>query len=134
MRKTFGFLSIALFCTTAMVFAQSPASAPAATPNNSQLNLQFLADVLRNAAASHSAIQGMNLDKTFTDGGATSAGKTAAIMGAGAGVGAAIGEMSHTQKGLLIGAVAGGAGALIIDQILQHNAAAKASAGPQPQQ
>jgi hypothetical protein len=117
MRKTLGFL---LFCTST-VFAQSPA--PVASANNSQLNLQFLADVLRSAAASRSAIQGMNLDKTFSDGGATSAGRTAAVMGAGAGVGAAIGEMSHSQKGLLIGAIAGGAGALIIDQILQHNAA-----------
>ncbi len=131
MRKTL--LSIALLCSASWVVAQSPAPAQAQTPNNPQLNLQFLADVLRSATALHAAVQSMNLDKTFSQDAATSAGRTAAIMGAGAGVGAAIGEMSHSQKGLMIGAIAGSAGALIIDQILQHNAA-KGSPGPEPQQ
>ena len=133
MRKTIGLLSLSLICAAAMV-AQTPSPAPAPAPNNSQLNLAFLADVLRSAAASHAAIQNMNLDKTFIpNDSAAGAARTAAIMGAGAGVGAAIGEMSHTQKGLLIGAIAGTAGALIIDQILQHQAA-KVSPDPAPQQ
>jgi outer membrane lipoprotein SlyB len=47
-------------------------------------------------------------------------------LGAGAGVGLAVGGMTGSQKGALIGAVAGTAGAFVIDQIVQHQQAAKA--------
>jgi hypothetical protein len=46
--------------------------------------------------------------------------RTATTIGAGAGVGAAIGGMTRNQNGVLIGAMIGGAGGLILDQILKH--------------
>jgi len=51
-------------------------------------------------------------------------------MGIGAGVGVALGEMSHSQKGAIIGAAAGTAGGLIVDQILRHQAAKAQAAQP----
>jgi hypothetical protein len=41
-------------------------------------------------------------------------------IGAGEGAGAAIGAMTRSQNGVLIGALVGGAGGLIIDQILKR--------------
>ena len=47
--------------------------------------------------------------------------RTAATIGAGAGVGAAIAGMSHKPDAVIMGALLGGAGGLIIDQLLQHH-------------
>ena len=46
--------------------------------------------------------------------------RTAQTIGAGAGAGAAVGAMTHSQNGVLIGALIGGAGGLLIDEILKH--------------
>lgn len=46
--------------------------------------------------------------------------RTAEVIGAGAGAGAAIGEMTHSTNGVLIGAIIGSAGGLIVDQIMRH--------------
>ena len=41
-------------------------------------------------------------------------------IGAGAGVGAAIGGMTKNPNGALIGALVGSAGGLVVDEILKH--------------
>ncbi|MBZ5674508.1 MAG: hypothetical protein LAP61_09705 [Acidobacteriia bacterium] len=46
--------------------------------------------------------------------------RTAITVGAGAGVGVAIGSMTRNQNGALIGALIGGAGGLVLDEILKH--------------
>jgi len=56
------------------------------------------------------------------------------VLGAGAGVGLAVGGMTGSQKGALIGAAAGSAGAFVIDQIVQHQQAAKARLANQDNQ
>jgi outer membrane lipoprotein SlyB len=73
-------------------------------------------------------VQNLNLNKTLHDSGVTTDSRkhTAAVLGAGAGVGLAVGGMTGSQKGAMIGAVAGSAGAYVIDQIVQHQQAAKA--------
>jgi hypothetical protein len=56
--------------------------------------------------------------------------RTAVTIGAGAGVGAAIGGMTRSQNGLLIGALIGSAGGLVLDEILKH----REQTHPQPVQ
>jgi hypothetical protein len=46
--------------------------------------------------------------------------RTMQVIGAGAGAGAAIGAMTRSDNGILIGALVGSAGGLIIDQILKQ--------------
>jgi len=112
--------------------------APQGLPNQ-DINVQFLGEMLRSANNFHDLVRGMQLEQTFgqhdRDAGLPPAerqrrelARTAAIMGASAGAGVAIGSMSHSEKGLLIGALVGTAGGLVIDQILRHRAEVK----PQP--
>jgi hypothetical protein len=46
--------------------------------------------------------------------------RTMQAIGAGAGAGAAVGAMTRSDNGILIGALVGSAGGLIIDQILKQ--------------
>jgi hypothetical protein len=108
-------------------FAQSPApAAPPQAPSN-QITPQILAEMLRSATTFHDLVQGLNkslgaeVHKTSPDGiPQHSMERTATTIGAGAGVGAALGGMSKNPNGVVIGAMIGGAGGLILDQILKH--------------
>ena len=114
---------IVLVALASFTMAQSPAPPP-----NNQITPQVLADMLRSATTFHDLVQ--NLGKSLGPDVHTvapngqpqhSLNRTAATIGAGAGVGAAIGGMSHKQDALLIGAMIGGAGGLILDEILRHH-------------
>ena len=115
-------LIITLFCMSALALAQPPAPVP-----TNQLTPQVLGEMLRSATSFHELVG--NLNKSFGPDVHTvgpngvsqhSIQRTAATIGAGAGVGAAIGGMSRSQNGVLIGALVGSAGGLILDEILKH--------------
>ena len=119
-------------CTTSVfllfsVFALAQPPAQTAKPN--ELTPQVLGEMLRSATTFHELVRNMNLNKSLgpdqhvqgQDGQLHHPiARTAETIGAGAGAGAAIGAMTHSQNGVLIGALIGGAGGLIIDQILKH--------------
>ena len=105
-----------------LAMAQSPQSAP---PN--QISPQVLAGMLQSAATFHDLVQKLNQSlgpdvHTIGPDGASqhSVGRTAMTIGAGAGVGAAIGAMTHNPNGALIGALIGSAGGLVFDEVLKH--------------
>jgi hypothetical protein len=140
-RALFGgvlFVSLTLF--GALALAQSPAQPPRssqAAPAPNQLTPQVLGEMLRSATTFHELVENMNLSKSLgadqhiqgTDGRLHHPlERTAQTIGAGAGAGAAVGAMTHSQNGVLIGALVGGAGGLIIDQILQHREEVRARA------
>jgi len=119
--RTAIFVSIS-FSTLAL--AQSPAPAP---PPSNQITPQVLAEMLRSATTFHDLVRDLNKNlgpddhRPGPDGiPQHSIERTATTIGAGAGVGAAIGGMTRNQNGVLIGAMIGGAGGLILDQILKH--------------
>jgi hypothetical protein len=96
--------------------------------------MAFVNQIMQTAAAVHALVKSMNLQQTFgaqnyAPGDPRSMQQTAEFMGMGAGVGLALGEMSHSPKGAAIGAAVGTAGGLIADQVLRHQAA-KAQAMP----
>ena len=124
--KTFASIAI-LLGLTVTAFAEPQTSGPQPTVNV-QINTEFLNDLMRSAMIFNGMVQNLNLKQTLHESGVTSdnAKHTAAVLGAGAGVGLAVGGMTGSQKGALIGAVAGTAGAFVIDQIVQHQQAAKA--------
>lgn len=114
----------AVICFSSLAMAQQPAPAP-----SNQLTPQVLADMLRSATSFHDLVQNLNLNKSLGADVHTvgpnglpqhSVERTAATIGAGAGVGAAIGEMTHNPNGVLIGAFIGGAGGLVVDEIVKH--------------
>jgi hypothetical protein len=128
-KSMFGIATIPL-CMTGLALAE-PQTTPANPQVNIQLNTEFLNDMMRSAAIFNSMVQNMNLNRTLhesgvaadsTDANGRPIKHTAAVVGAGAGVGLAVGGMTGSQKGAMIGAAVGGASALIIDQILQHQA------------
>lgn len=113
-----------LICASGLAIAQSPAPPP-----SNQLTPQVLGEMLRSATTFHDLVRNLNLnDKLGPDihsvgpDGALhhSVQRTAATVGAGAGIGVAIGGLSHKQNGALIGALIGSAGGLIVDEILKH--------------
>jgi hypothetical protein len=109
------------------------APAPPAPPTNSQVNLVLLAKALQSASTFHDLVKNLNVEKNLNPGPtAAPLDRTAAIMGAGAGAGAAIGELSHSQKGLLIGIAAGAAGGFVVDQILRQREAKAATSSAVP--
>ncbi len=125
--KTFASVGMVLLGMTVMAAAEPQTTAP--QPNvNVQINTEFLNDLMRSAMIFNGMVQNLNLNRTLHESGVASDGSkhTAAVLGAGAGVGLAVGGMTGSQKGALIGAVAGTAGAFVIDQIVQHQQAAKA--------
>ncbi|HLH37882.1 MAG TPA: hypothetical protein VKX39_01940 [Bryobacteraceae bacterium] len=123
MIRSFAFFLAAPFLC-AIANAQTPPAQPAPDPN-----AQFVDQVLRTATAVQALVKSMNLDKAlaaqsvYPPGDPRSLQRTAEFIGVGAGVGLALGEMAHSQKGALIGAAAGSAGGLIVDQVLRHQAA-----------
>ena len=128
-KTTFG-IATTLLCMTGLALAE-PQTTPANPQVNIQLNTEFLNDMMRSAAIFNGMVQNMNLNRTLhesgvaadsTDANGRPVKHTAAVVGAGAGVGLAVGGMTGSQKGAMIGAAVGGASALIIDQILQHQA------------
>jgi hypothetical protein len=113
-----------LVCAGALAMAQSPGPAPA-QPN--QITPQVLGEMLRSATTFHDLVRDLNknlgpdVHAAGPDGVPQhSIERTAATIGAGAGIGAAIGGMTRNQNGVLIGALIGGAGGLIVDEILKH--------------
>jgi hypothetical protein len=129
--KTLASVGILLVGMT-VIAAAEPQRTPPPAPVNVQINTEFLNDLMRSAMMFNAMVQNLNLNKTLHDSGVapdnstTQMKRTAAVLGAGAGVGLAVGGMTGSQKGAVIGAVAGSAGAYVIDQIVQHQAAAKA--------
>ncbi|MEQ1887060.1 MAG: hypothetical protein ABL967_18500 [Bryobacteraceae bacterium] len=124
----------ATLLTTVALQAQAPPPAlpPQALPQQ-DINVQFLGEMLRSATNMHDVVRNMQLEQSFAgrdqdpylpppERHRRELARTAAIMGAGAGAGVAIGAMTHSEKGLLIGALVGTAGGLVIDQILRHKA------------
>ena len=129
--RRFAFLAITPLMMLRIAGAQSPA------PALPDPNLQFVDNVMRTATAIHDLVRGMNLQKSFAaypPGDPRANQRTAEFMGMGAGVGMALGEMSHNPKGAMIGAAAGAAGGLVADQILRHQAAKAQAAQPPPDQ
>jgi hypothetical protein len=117
--RRFTFLAI-----TPLMMRVAAAQSPA--PALPDPNLQFVDNVMRTATAIHDLVRGMNLQKSFAaypPGDPRANQRTGEFMGMGAGVGMALGEMSHNPKGAMIGAAAGAAGGLVADQILRHQAA-----------
>ncbi len=123
-------ITTALLCMTGLAVA-APQTTPANPPVNIQLNTEFLNDLMRSAAMFNGMVQNLNLNKTLhesgvspdsTDANGRPVKHTAAVLGAGAGIGLAVGGMTGNQKNAMIGAAVGGASALIIDQIMQHQA------------
>jgi hypothetical protein len=124
---------------TQLANAQEPVPtkpAPPPAPSAADPNLQFLDQVVRTATAVQSLVKSMHLEKTigaqssYPPGDPRSLQRTAEFIGVGAGVGMALGEMSHNQKGAIIGAAAGSAGGLILDQLLRYQAAKNQNSPP----
>jgi hypothetical protein len=113
---------------------QTPPSGPPAASNSQasasgQLTPQMLGEMLRSATTFHELVAQMNLNRSLgpdqhiegPDGRLHHPlERTVQTIGAGVGAGAAIGAMTRSQNGVLIGALVGGAGGLIIDQILKR--------------
>jgi len=115
----------------------SNAQAPAQTTT---LSTKTLADMLRSASSFHDLVQNLNRslgpDVHVVGPNGTiqhSPERTAVIIGAGAGVGAAIGEMSRSSNGVMVGAIVGGAGGLVLDQILKHREQVRVTVPPPPE-
>ena len=131
-----GLVSLALGQTAAP--SQAPSAAKPPSPN--QLTPQMLGAMLQSAATFHELVENLNLKKSFgtdehvqgSDGQFHhSMERTAQTIGAGAGAGAAVGAITHSQNGVLIGALVGGASGLIIDEILKHRERSRGTGGAQ---
>jgi hypothetical protein len=130
MYKTTLGIATGLLCMTGLVLAE-PQTTPANPQVNVQVNTEFLNALMRSAAMFNGMVQNLNLNRTLhesgvapdsTDANGRPIKHTAAVLGAGAGIGLAVGGMTGNQKNAMIGAAVGGASALIIDQLLQHQA------------
>jgi hypothetical protein len=133
MQKHLGHVAVALLTWGGLALAQAPAQ----TPPPEQMTPQVLAEMLRSATTFHELVRNMNLDQSLgqdqhvpgPDGRFHHPlARTAETVGAGAGVGAAIGSMTHRPNGVLIGALIGGAGGFIVDQIVKHREEVKEKA------
>jgi hypothetical protein len=116
-------------------FAFSQAPVPVQPPANrapaaGQLTPQMLGEMLQSAATFHELVQNLNLksalgpDQHVIDADGRehhSMERTVQTIGAGAGAGAAIGAMSHSQNGMMIGALVGAGAGIILDQILREH-------------
>jgi hypothetical protein len=106
--------------------AMAQSSAPPASQSN-QITPKVLAEMLQSASNFHDLAQnlskslGPDVHTTGPDGSSQhSLERTAVTVGAGAGVGVAIGGMTRNPNGALIGALIGSAGGLVLDEILKH--------------
>jgi len=129
MRRTLAF--VVFFSVPLCTFAAEPQSPapPADHPRMPELTPQVLGEMLRSATTFHELVTKMNLNKSLgpdqhvlgPDGQYHHPlQRTAEVIGAGAGAGAAIGGMTQSTNGVLIGAIVGSAGGLIVDQIMRH--------------
>jgi hypothetical protein len=156
MKHTTSLAITGLLVAAGFAMAQAPPPAypnhpppPAQASAQNQLTPQLLGEMLRSATTFHELVRSMNLNQSLgpdqhyigPDGQLHhSMERTAETIGAGAGAGAAIGAMSRSQNGVVIGALIGGAGGLIIDQIVkqheqqQARAVAAPTADPRPMQ
>lgn len=146
MQKRLSLAPIGLILLSGFALAQGPAQRPPsthpkATPAPNQLTPQMLGEMLRSAATFHELVQHLNLAKALgpdqhvvgPDGQLHhSMERTAQTVGAGAGAGAAIGGMTHSQNGVLIGALIGAGSGLIADQILREREEQRARAAGVP--
>ncbi|HLX43828.1 MAG TPA: hypothetical protein VKR43_10355 [Bryobacteraceae bacterium] len=145
MRKASVLSSFVLLAYSGLALAQQPTQpAPSQAGHAAdQLTPQVLGEMLRSATTFHQLVQNLDLSKSLgpdqhvlgSDGRSHHPlDRTAETIGAGVGAGAAIGAMSHSQNGVLIGALVGGAGGLIVDEIVKHREALKQKAidGPAP--
>lgn len=144
MNRHMGCAIFLLFVWCSLAFGQpAPIDPPPgpydtqATPAPNQLTPQVLGEMLLSANTFHELVSSMNLQNSLgpdehvegPDGRLHHPiQRTAQAMGAGAGAGAAIGAMTKSQNGILIGALVGGAGGLIVDQILKHREKRRARA------
>jgi hypothetical protein len=131
-------LAISLLLTQ-LANAQEPVPAkpaPATAQPAADPNLQFLDQVLQTATAVQSLVKSMHLDKaigaqsSYPPGDPRSLQRTAEFIGVGAGVGMALGEMAHSQRGAITGAAIGSAAGVIVDQILRREAAKMQNSPP----
>src|SRR5450755_4551200 len=100
--KTMIGIATALLCMTGLALAE-PQTTPANPPVNIQLNTEFLNDLMRSAALFNGMVQNLNLNRTLhesgvapdsTDANGRPVKHTAAVLGAGAGIGLAVGGMT----------------------------------------
>ena len=94
-----------------------------------------LLEMLQSAATFHDLVQNLNkslgpdVHTTGPDGSSQhSLERTAVTVGAGAGVGVAIGGMTRNPNGALIGALVGSVSGLVLDEVLKHREQAQAHA------
>lgn len=145
MRKHMACAAFVLLLSSAFTVAQTPGQPPAslpqpnrqAAPAPNQLTPQMLGEMLRSATTFHDLVRSMNLNHALGPDQHTQGPdgqlqhpmvRTAETMGAGVGAGVAIGEMTHSRNGVLIGALIGGAGGLILDQIVKRQEEVRAKA------
>ena len=129
MRTTLAFV-VFLSLSLSAFAAQPQASALSSDrPQTQELTPQVLGEMLRTATTFHELVTKLNVTKSLgpdehvlgPDGRYHHPlQRTAAVIGAGAGAGAAIGGMTRSANGVLIGAIVGSAGGLILDQIMRH--------------
>jgi len=117
---------------------------PSDRPQAQDLTPQVLGEMLRTATTFHELVARLDPNRSLgpdqhvlgPDGQYHhSVQRTAAAIGAGAGTGAAIGGMTRRPNGVLIGAIIGSAGGLIVDQIMRHREETRmrANYGPAPE-
>ena len=133
---------VIFFALSWSAFAQAPQ--PPVSPDRpsaQQLTPQVLGEMLRTATTFHELVEKINPTASIgadqhvlgTDGRYHHpVARTAEMIGAGAGAGAAIGEMTHSPNGILIGAIIGSAGGLIVDQVMRHREEVREKANSAP--
>ena len=129
MRTTLAFV-VFLSLSLSAIAAQPQTSAPSSDrPQAQELTPQVLGEMLRTAATFHELVTKLDLSKSLgpdqrvlgPDGQYHHPlQRTAAVIGAAAGAGAAIGGITNRTNGVFIGAIIGSAGGLIVDQIMRH--------------
>src|SRR5690606_9560349 len=129
MQALFGRALCVLLLTSGFAVAQTPVLTPPPTPAANQLTPQALGEMLLSANTFHELVSNLNINESLgpdqhvpgPDGKLRHPiTRTMQAIGAGAGAGAAVGAMTHSDNGILIGALVGSAGGLIIDQILKQ--------------
>lgn len=118
-----------LLLTSGFAVAQTPVPAPPPNQADNQLTTQMLGEMLLSANTFHELVSNLNFNETLgpdqhvpgPDGRLRHPmTRTMQVIGAGAGAGAAVGVMTHSNNGVLIGALVGAGGGLLIDQILKQ--------------
>ena len=129
MQEFFGRALCVLLLTSGFAVAQTPVLTPPPAPNPNRLTPQVLGEMLLSANTFHELVSNLNLNESLgPDQHVPGPGgklrhpvtRTMQSIGAGAVAGAAIGAMTRSDNGVLIGALVGSAGGLIVDQILKQ--------------